>query len=422
MKKLLLSLLALIATQQYAFTQVDRCGTNQRMNELMQKDPQLINRINAQEASIQQILNTNANYRAGSVITIPVVFHVLYANTTQNIPDTRIFEQLNVMNNDFARTNADAVNTNPVFAGVASATQIQFCLAKRTPAGAATTGIVRVPIPGAFPGNPHSVSPEWDHTRYLNIYIGDLGGLLGYANYPPGSTGNDHAVLTFDAVGGPNDPGTFNPYHLGRTATHEIGHWLNLAHTFDNGCGGTTANNCISGGDKVCDTPPTAANNFGCPPSSQNTCTETSPFPPPYTSNMVDMTQNYMDYSNDACMNLFTAGQAARMNAAITASRSLLATSMGCVPLSVEEVLSSSFASVSPNPSNGNFDLKLYFEQSLDINILVIDIAGKVLHRQHISVTHPVTLPLNLLHLSKGIYLLKIETDKGSLVKRLVIE
>jgi len=421
MKTLLLSLLFCLALLTSSQGQYIRCGADEHQAVLDAAHPELAAQRQAFDSRIASMVENNTQAKTSLIVYIPVVFHVIYANAAQNIPDAKIYEQLDVLNKDYSRTNVDATNTRSQFLSVAANTQIQFCLAQQTPAGAPTTGIVRVSSP-TFPSNPHTLSPEWNHLKYLNIYIGNLGsGLLGYSNLPPGSTGNDHAVILYSAVGGPNNPGTATPYHLGRTATHEIGHWLNLNHTFNNGCGGTTANNCTTGGDRVCDTPPVSSSTFNCPASNPNTCTEINPFPPPYTMDMVDMFENYMDYTDDGCMNVFTEGQSTRMNDAITQLRSGLLTSQGCVPVGIEEILDPSYVMVSPNPSDGIFNVNFNFPAATKVNLQISDLAGRLVYNSQFDVSVTGSTEIDLTKLSTGAYQLMAATDKGYLVKRIVI-
>jgi Pregnancy-associated plasma protein-A/Secretion system C-terminal sorting domain len=414
-------LLPLIIAASYfqANAQYVRCGADAHQAAIEATNPQ----IKAAREAVNRFLENNPENRIAGTVTIPVVFHIIYNGATQNIPDNRIFEQLEVLNDDYTRNNADTVNTRPMFLPVAANTQIEFCLAQQTPTGAATTGIIRIPTTaGSLPNNPHTLSPEWDHTKYLNIYIGNLGGgLLGYANLPPGSVGNDHVVILYSAVGGPNVPGTANPYHLGRTATHEVGHWLNLQHTFQGGCAGLTAGNCTSQGDLICDTPPVSSPSFGCPSANQNTCTETAPFPPPYSSDMVDMHENYMDYTDDNCMNAFTSGQSTRMNAAVNFSRSQLLTSQGCVPVGLNEVMDPSYITLVPNPSQGIFQVQFNFPAAASVTLKVTDLAGRIVYESVRDMAVSSFTTLNLADKSDGVYQLIAITPNGYLVKRIVI-
>jgi hypothetical protein len=162
----------------------------------------------------------------------------------------------------------------------------------------------------------------------LNIWTCNISNdILGYAQFPGGAAATDGVVLHYKYTG---KTGATAPFNKGRTGTHEVGHWLGLYHTFQGGCAGTSSTNCNSGGDQVCDTPPTSAARYGCPSVStiHNTCTET---PTDYR----DMTMNYMDYVDDGCMNLFTLGQKARMVAVMNGVRASLKTSNGCVPVPV---------------------------------------------------------------------------------------
>ncbi len=418
MKKLVL--FTLIAISVHAQGQPIRCTTDANQAAIDAADP-------SQKAIREQVKLILANMKQPAdnnrqqlIVTIPVVFHVLYANSGENISNNRIYEQMDVLNKDFSRTNVDAVNTRAMFVPVAANTQIQFCLAQRTPLNAPTTGIVRISTPN-FPGNPDSVSPEWDHTKYLNIYTGNLGGsTLGYSNYPPGSIGNDKVVVLYSTVGGPNLPALNVPYHLGRTATHEVGHWLNLQHTFDGGCSGLNGNNCDSLGDEVCDTPPVANPHFACP-GVNNSCIEVAPFPPPYVSNMPDMYENYMDYSDDDCMNIFTDGQSTRMKDALTMMRPAILSSLGCLAVGLEEILDPTYLAVSPNPSEGFFTLNFNFPSPVEIRMSITDLSGRVVLRQEFKNISTSAEVLDLSHKPAGIYLLNLETNSGKLSRQIVI-
>ncbi len=309
-----------------AGAQFNRCATHEVYQKMLQEDPQFAARREQIERETQQWIASHGNNKMGTVITIPVVFHIVYNTSAQNISESRILEQLNVLNQDFGRTNADAGNTPSVWQSVASNTNIQFCLAQRDPNGNPTNGIIRrqtsvtsFSTNNAIKYTSQGGSDAWPRDQYLNIWVGNLsGGLLGYAQFPGGAAATDGIVVLYSTVGGPNAPGTATPYHLGRTATHEVGHWLNLYHIW-----GDDGSSC-SGSDQVSDTPNQAGSTYGCPAFPRtDACSPSSPG---------IMFMNYMDYSDDACMNMFTAGQASRMQATLNGSRLSLQSSPGCTP------------------------------------------------------------------------------------------
>ncbi len=265
------------------------------------------------------------------MVTIPVVFHVVYNTTAQNISDAKCIAQLNQLNLDFARLNTDAGNTPAAFSGLAANTQVQFCLAQRDPSGNATTGIIHKSTTStSFSSNDNvkrtanGGDNAWDATKYLNIWTCNLsGGLLGYAQFPGGSASTDGVVVLYSSVGSMTSPGTATPYHLGRTTTHEVGHWLNLYHIWGD-------ESACNADDNVSDTPKQKAENYGCPTYPQTTqsggrCSTTDPS---------SMYMNYMDYTDDGCMNMFSAGQAVRMQALFASggSRVAMVSSLGCTP------------------------------------------------------------------------------------------
>ena len=292
--KIVFSLLLLINTS--AFAQQRNCGTMEHLEYLESQDPGLLDRMNAIERFTERALAA-PNRAVTGVATIPVAVHVVFNNSTENISDAQVLSQINILNEDFRRMNADADNTWPQ----AADSEVEFCLATVDPNGNPTTGITRTPTSvNSFgsSGNPVKFASSgghnaWPASDYLNIWVCDLaGGLLGYAQFPGGNAATDGIVVDYAYFG--NIGTATPPFHLGRTATHEVGHWLNLRHIWGDGPCGVD--------DFVADTPLSDASNFGCP-ANHVSC------------GSVDMVQNYMDYTDDACMNLFTQGQKSRMQA-----------------------------------------------------------------------------------------------------------
>jgi len=245
--------------------------------------------ISAAELEIRKEINRFRTHNP-SLKTIPVVVHVIHDGGVSNISDAQIQSQINVLNEDFrkiAGTNGDGSGVD---------TEIEFCLAKKDPLGKCTNGIVRINSPlsnhQTYQRSLLKKLSYWDNTRYLNMYvvknINNGSGILGYSSFPGGPPDEDGIVVRHDYFGKIGTAST----SLGRTTSHEIGHWFGLYHTFNGGCGVDT---CLDG-DYVCDTPPTANPNFGC--STINSCSNDVP-------NVNDQIQNYLDYSSDNCKNVY---------------------------------------------------------------------------------------------------------------------
>ena len=317
--KLLLSIAALNTVMM--FGQNGRvCGTMEHLEQLKAQDKTIEVRMNEIETHTNQFIQNQNAMKTTGVITIPVVVHVVYNTTSQNISDAQVKSQIDVLNEDFRRLNADRTNLPSAFSSVAADAEINFCLASKAPNGSATTGIVRKSTSvTSFSSNDavkysaQGGDDAWNTSQYLNLWVCNLGGgLLGYAQFPGGASATDGVVILYTAFG---RTGTVSaPYNKGRTATHEVGHWLNLRHIWgDASCGS----------DLVNDTPTQQTSNYGCPSFPHVTCSNGS---------AGDMFMNYMDYTDDGCMNTFTLGQKARMQALFASggSRASLLTSQGC--------------------------------------------------------------------------------------------
>ncbi len=307
-------LFLIIITSTFIINAQERCGTKIITKKMIKNNTNYATAKENVNKEVERWIKKHANNHKKNIITIPVVVHVVWKTNVQNISDAQIQSQIDVLNEDYRRTNIDQINTPNVWETIAADCEIEFCLAKTDPNGQPTNGINRVQTThGQFgmDSDIHTSSAggadDWPNDDYLNIWVCDLGsGLLGYATPPSSWIGDgDGLVIGYRYFG---RIGTLqSPYNKGRTATHEIGHWLNLDHLW----GGWGS----CGNDQVSDTPKQESENYSCPgfPANIDACNTTNP--------NGDMFMNYMDYTNDACMNLFTNGQKTRMLAAINLYR-----------------------------------------------------------------------------------------------------
>ena len=305
-----------------------------QMNEehhrmMLRQDPHWDEKRAQFEQQVQLIAsNKKVNPHPQSTITIPVVVHLVYKTSAQNISDAQIQSQIRILNEDFGRTNPDTSDTPSAFLPLAANTGIQFCFATRDPNGFPTTGIERrqTTIASFSMNNAMKFYAQggmdiWDPTRYMNIWICDMGntGILGYGEFPIGSVTNTFGVVIDHTVFG-DTLAVNSVYNKGRTTTHEIGHCFNLYHIW--GDDGTAC----SGTDYCSDTPNQGGPTNGICLTFPHTdaCTP--------TGNGI-MFENFMDYTIDSCKNLFTVGQSARMNAVLSMPPyDALVTSNACQP------------------------------------------------------------------------------------------
>ncbi len=294
-----------------------RCGTVEYQKQLQLNNPAKETTKQFEKWMSEKVAKTTtwqSNQRTQATYTIPVVVHIIHngesIGTGLNISDAQILSQIKVLNNDFQRLNADQVNTPSVFQGVAGAFDIQFVLAKQDPDGLPTTGIVRVKgSKSSWTSNENyslKAQSYWPAEQYLNIWVTLLTDYIGFAQFPVSPLAGledssnerltDGIVINYREFGSIDD-GSFNlhpQYNKGRTLTHEMGHFFGLRHIWGDASG------CV-GNDYVADTPTQSGSTAGCPVHPQANCSA------------IKMFQNYLDYTDDACMNLFTQGQVDRM-------------------------------------------------------------------------------------------------------------
>ena len=393
----------------------------------------------------QEIFNqakdwADANQRSISqsddVLQIPVVVHVIYENEQENLSDAVIKSQIDVLNEDFGRTNADTTETRAVFDTIAGKAKFQFYLATVDPQGNSTNGITRTSTTQStfmtqdelYSGQmmesmkkPSSggVAP-WPVKDYLNIWVCDIAlngqiALLGYATppnnlpnwegSPPTDAQYDGVVIHYAVFGrdaAPDMGGGQTVSFSGRVATHETGHYFGLRHMWgDGGC---------SEEDGIDDTPNAAQDGQNQCNHNINSCTD-SPYDFP------DMVENYMYYSDPSCQNMFTKGQVDFMYSVILNNRSELpdTTNNGGGNISVA-AYNKAELSVYPNPAKDKFTIDLS-KVNESTHIQLIDVTGKIIWERKYSITNRSThISVSTVDFSRGIYFLntKGETEVSS--------
>lgn len=301
------SLLLTCLAFQPVMAQHKSCGSDE-LHEKMLQDPRYRREVDLQEQQYEQYVASPNRRVAGSLRTIPVVVHFIQSSDIELVADAAVYSQIDVLNEDFRRMAG-----TPGF-GTGVDTDYEFCLASIDPDGCPTSGINRIVAPQwAYHEQADAASmknlSQWDPHKYLNIWVprtietsNGVGQVIGYATFPFNlsvSPNLDGIVIHSNYFG------RYDPTYKGRTTTHEAGHWLGLFHTFQNGCQGASQNTCAAQGDRVCDTPQAAAANFGCP--NINSCTDTP-------TDLFDQIENYMDYSDGSCQNMYTQGQKDRID------------------------------------------------------------------------------------------------------------
>ena len=300
------------------------CATMEVLERQLAADPSYAARLQdidqqAAAYAAQKATNPTQRTASGIIVTIPVVVHVLYNTASQNITDAQVQSQIDVLNADFHKLNADRSKVPAAFTALIGDAGVQFVLARQDPSGNATTGVVHKSTAATSFDSSDKMKfsssggdDAWPAASYLNLWCCNLGGgLLGYAQFPGGAAATDGVAILYSAFGSGGSAQA--PYGLGRTATHEVGHWLNLRHIWgDARCGN----------DQVADTPTQQTSNYGCPTFPHVTCSN---------GTSGDMFMNYMDYVDDACMQMFSSAQGDRMDALFASggTRTSLLTSAG---------------------------------------------------------------------------------------------
>ena len=341
---------------------------------------------------------------------LSVVIHVLYRVDIENITDEQVLSQIDVLNEDFSKTNSNFSDTPDIFAAVAADTEIQFCLATIDPDGNATSGITRtqtnvddIGLTDAYFQTNEGGIDAWDNNKYINIWVADMGtsSVSGTGTFPGQAIPpeKDGILVNFKFFGREGIAKDFFPHNLGRICTHEMGHFFGVPHIF-----GSIGTACDVD-DGFMDTPLQDAPSFACPDF---------PAPDLCTQNNGVMFMNFMDYTDDECMSMFTEEQKNRMWETLNGPRSDLKSvnqDMCIVDTSTPEV--SAEWNLNPNPAKS-----LVFisdEKFMHSIATVYDITGKICASQRIR-TNKASIDISTLQ--SGIYFVKYKQS----VKKLVVQ
>ena len=402
------------------FAQVNRCYTKEYIEYRNLLNPLFKQNLEECYNLISSSLNNSP--RDFSTIRIPVVVHVLHSAENQNLTDSLVRSQINILNEDFSRLNSDTNLTREIFKPFASATGIEFYLAQFDPSGAPTTGIVRkqtnvntffsITDLDVMKSDANGGSDAWPTDQYMNVWVCNLAIpflnipiILGFATPPngapnwPDGTGadapqNDGVVVHFEVFGSNlSATGTLEAVNRGRTLVHEVGHYLGLRHIW--GDPGQGENGCDVD-DGLEDTPNSAAANQQTCAYAANSCSiAPDAFP--------DMVENYMDYSDENCMNMFTLQQAEAMRFVVENFRPTLLLSIK------KNLAATSLLTTYPNPALNQISIQ---HNTVNLNglLTVRDLSGKIILSNNI-VGSNTKIDLEINHLTQGIYFIELKTQ-----------
>ncbi len=401
----------------------ERCSFNQYIEFKGSSNPNWLSQVQQVQQTIEQFATNTSRSFNGEIAHIPVVVHILYNNEIQNISDQQVFDQIQVLNQDYRRLNSDTTLTRDIFKPVAADAGIEFYLAQTDPDGNPTNGITRTQtdqtsfwlsmtdMKSSLTGG----KDAWPVGQYLNLWVCNMSipivntpFILGFATPPngapnwPANSGaeqiqEDGVVIHYEVFGPhPDVTGTLATVNRGRTASHEIGHYLGLRHIWGDG-------DCTVD-DGLTDTPNAAAANQQTCDYATNSCTDD-------VNDLPDMLENYMDYSDENCLNMFTQQQVAAMHFVIENFRSGLITQ-------IDPYISSQPSSISVFPNPCVDEIHVDFKQKINqpFSFECFDLTGR-----------PVLLPqkdfskvFNTSELNSGQYLIRIKNESQIFTIRFV--
>jgi hypothetical protein len=412
-----LMLCSLLAAQ----AQQRTCGTMDVHNRMMQQHPERLEHYNATKAAIAELQTSQGSGRQtrATVIKIPVVVHIIHngvpIGTGQNVSDAQVLSQIDALNEDYRKKNADSLKPNHPFYGVTGDASIEFCLAVKDPNGNATTGIKRYSVNASSISDVDmdgTIKPQtiWNSEKYLNMWVANITAqnpILGYAQFPgSGSANTDGVVILTTAFGYTGN--VVAPYNNGRTAVHEVGHWLGLYHIWGDDNGACT------GSDNVADTRNAGDANYGAPsfPNNVGVCG---------ANGSGDMFMNYMDYVNDTSMVMFTKGQIGAMQGVLAnafGGRLQLTVSEGCdYPAAVADITIGNAVNIFPNPVQDVLTVQVP-DAATNLSTVVYSLGGQIAIPSKMQDVNHGTVTLQVAGLTPGVYILRVQDGRNTVSRK----
>lgn len=352
-----------------------------------------------------------------AVLTIPIVFHIVWKDSVENISDERIFSQLDVLNTDFRKLNSNLSFLPESLQNLAADMEIEFCLAGENEQGKPTKGIVRkqtnienigtqntvsLPSKAFIKNSALGGSDAWNPDKYLNVWIGKFqeSGILAESKFPWDTLKSEDGIRIDPEYVGVHCIDAFKKkYAYGRTLTHEIGHYLGLLHPWSADC--TT-------GDFIDDTPPQRYAYYGCPQNETDECSQRPLF------------ENYMQFTDDRCMALFTNDQKQRVSQMLATYRpKLLENNIGCFQIYYDNPFDNESLKLYPNPTTACVMISTTSNRNEEIGIEIFDAAGKLVYKARPTVLQ--VRPIEIEQLQAGMYVVRFENKGNYFYRKLVV-
>lgn len=414
MKKFLLAAGLALQIVSVQAQQLKPCGSYEYLKNLDKKYPGFEKGVK----DLPNYINSLGNKKTRGQVFIPVVVHIVYKNATENLSDAYVSAQIDQLNRDYARLNSDTTNLRAAFKPLCGPANIRFVLQQTKRVQTTSSGfLMDFDIFGnnyaddvkiSNNGGDDAVSPS----TTLNIWVCDItfnggGEILGYAYPPPGlpnwgagmsypSQGLDGVVIDYLAFGGSTKlPLGSSSYGCkGRTAVHEVGHYLGLRHIWGDDGGACTGQSGFED-DGISDTPVQGSeSSFDCD-KTKNSCNQG-------TGDLPDMVENYMDYSLESCQNSFTKGQVSFMENVLATIRTTIH-----MPTGITEADPNLGIQVFPNPATDQITLNLTSLDANEAQIIISDVTGNVVRKEYNNkLNEPIMVNLNNMH--TGTYFLKV--------------